>query len=424
MEAGATPRRPVFIYDKNKVGGGEHLFLRRAEAARRLGLDPVIVTFPGAMDAAYRRAARLVHVPKPLLAKCGLTPALGERLADQLAATIGDRPSSIEATGMPALYLASLLSARWPGSDHSFYAIGPRPVPRHRPPRLADLAGRPRDFLKALAGRACYGELADLAARGRFLSVNLPCVRDAETQLGVPLPGAVLHPVAFAPPTLRHQPDAARPYLLSVSRLDGGMKAYVEGLVRLLPELRAMRPELRLILVGDGPARGALEQLAAGAPAGAVEFRGSLPNEALGPLYAGCEVFVGMGTAAIEAAMHGAPVVIAAESEPRGLSPGCFGEPGLVGFGENVPGQVVRPFRELLGPLLRDPAQARAIAERGRLLAENLHGSEGLERRLRAFLSTPPSRGATLPCPWPEAHRLALTLAAGYAWRRLVVEVT
>ena len=77
-------RRPIFIYDKNKVGGGEHLFLRRAQSAKRLGLDPVVITIPGAMDEAYRRTARLIHLPKPLLSKCGLTASLGERVADQL----------------------------------------------------------------------------------------------------------------------------------------------------------------------------------------------------------------------------------------------------------------------------------------------------------------------------------------------------
>ena len=50
-------RRPIFIYSGNHVGGGEYLCLRRAEAAVRLGLRPVIITSPGPMDEAYRRVA-------------------------------------------------------------------------------------------------------------------------------------------------------------------------------------------------------------------------------------------------------------------------------------------------------------------------------------------------------------------------------
>jgi hypothetical protein len=68
-------RRPVFIYGNNVVGGAEYMFLRRAEAARRLGLEPVIITPPGAMDAKYRAVARVLHAPRPLLAKAGYGPA-------------------------------------------------------------------------------------------------------------------------------------------------------------------------------------------------------------------------------------------------------------------------------------------------------------------------------------------------------------
>ena len=41
--------------------------------------------------------------------------------------------------------------------------------------------------------------------------------------------------------------------------------------------------------------------------AGSVDFLGTLAPEALPGLYAGATAFIGMGTAAVEAAMQGAP---------------------------------------------------------------------------------------------------------------------
>ena len=418
-------RRPIFIYDKNKVGGGEHLFLRRAQSARRLGLDPVVITLPGAMDEAYRRTARLIHLPKPLLSKCGLTASLGERAADQLVELLGSAPSSIEATGMPSLYLASLLSERLPSSDHLFFAIGPRPAPRHRRPALADALACPGEFWRGIRGKAYYPELADLAARGRFLSVNPACAVDAEKQLGVPMPGTSVEPVTFSMPERgTTAAGIAAPYVLSVSRLDGGMKAYVEGLIRDFRQMAAQRPGLRLVVVGDGPAMSTLRRVAEAHAAGLVDFLGTLPNEQLSPLYAGCEVFVGMGTAAVEAAMHGVPVVIAVESEPRGRSPGIWGDPQLVGFGEAVPGQAVRPLVEMVAPLLQDRAAAKVLAERGRIHSDTLHGPARLDERMRTLLASPASRGATLPCPWPEPHWLAWNILSGYPWRKLATETS
>jgi hypothetical protein len=418
-------RRPIFIYDKNKVGGGEHLFLRRAESAKRLGLAPVVITIPGAMDEAYLKVARLIHLPKPLLSKCGLTPALGEGVADQLVGRLGSEPSSIEATGMPSLYLASLLSHRLPSSDHLFFAIGPRPAPRHRPPAFRDAFSRPGEFGRALLGRSYYHELADLAARGRFLSVNQPCASDAERQLGRPMPGVLVETVTFSPaPAASAERAPSSPFVLSVSRLDGGMKAYVEGLIREFPRLVALKPGLRLVIVGDGPAMPMLRRLADTLAVGMVDFLGTLPNEKLSPLYAGCEVFVGMGTAAVEAAMHGAPVVIAVESEPRCLSPGIWGDPELVGFGEAVPGQRLRPLFEMAAPLLQDRTAAKLLSERGRARSDALHGPARLDERMRALLSSPASRGQTLPCPWPEPHWLAWNILSGYPWRKVPAEIT
>ena len=75
-------RRPIFIYSGNHVGGGEYLCLRRAEAAVRLGLRPVIITSPGPMDEAYRRVARLLHVDAAIFNRPAFTPGIAAAVAD------------------------------------------------------------------------------------------------------------------------------------------------------------------------------------------------------------------------------------------------------------------------------------------------------------------------------------------------------
>ena len=415
-------RRPVFLYGNNIVGGAEYMFLRRAEAARRLGLEPVIITPPGPMDAKYRAVARVLHAPRALLAKAGAWPGLADRLVAQLADRLGPGPWSFEATAMPGLHLASLLAARLPGSDYAFFAIGPQAAPRHRPPRPLDLLARPGRWWRALRGRDHYEQVAELAELGRFFSVNEPCADDVARQLGRTGLPVQLHPVVVLAAEVPPVPAPGR-FLLSVSRLDGTMKAYVDGLIQALPALRAQAPDLTLTIVGDGPDRARLEALADRLAPGAVSFLGTLDNAALASLYAGCAAFVGMGTAAIEAALHGAPVVLALESEPRALTPGYYGDPTIFGFGEKVPGQGEHPVGGHLAPLLGDEALRQTVARRGRALAESRHGTAGLDLRLRALLSSPAALGPRLPCPWPAFSRSLLNGLSGYPWRRLVEEM-
>jgi len=54
--AGAPAERVARRYDRLVFGSGDHIFLRRAKAARALGVGVLIVARPGACFAGYRRA--------------------------------------------------------------------------------------------------------------------------------------------------------------------------------------------------------------------------------------------------------------------------------------------------------------------------------------------------------------------------------
>jgi glycosyltransferase involved in cell wall biosynthesis len=161
-----------------------------------------------------------------------------------------------------------------------------------------------------------------------------------------------------APPPADVQPE----------RLAAGTLVFVGRLTRqkaLGTALRAVArvPEARLVVVGDGPERGALERLAAELGLdGRVSFRGSLPREEALRLLAGAEGALlssdweNLPHAAVEALSVGTPVV----------STAVGGVPEVVRDGENG--------------LLVPPGSPEALAGAvGRLL-----GEEGLRTSLAA----------------------------------------
>jgi glycosyltransferase involved in cell wall biosynthesis len=209
------------------------------------------------------------------------------------------------------------------------------------------------------------------------------------------------------------------PYLLTVARLDGIMKAYVRGLVVAFAALRASHPSLRLKIVGDGTDRPATEALAARlGVASSVDFLGTLSPGVLPELYAGAAAFVGMGTAACEAAMQGVPSVLALAYDAECRSPGYYGEPMVEGFGEVVLGQAKHPVVEVLRPLLADPALARQKAERGRARAFADNHPDAATERMRLLLSRAPVVPAPHPYPMPKLRQLLRNVLRGYGSRR------
>jgi phosphatidyl-myo-inositol dimannoside synthase len=111
-----------------------------------------------------------------------------------------------------------------------------------------------------------------------------------------------------------------RKVVLCASRLvpRKGQDVLIQG----LELVRELAPEAGLLLVGDGPYRRRLEELAAAAPSGSVTFAGQVPDADLPAYYAGCDVFAmpcrsrwggleveGFGIVFLEAAAAGKAVV-------------------------------------------------------------------------------------------------------------------
>lgn len=177
--------------------------------------------------------------------------------------------------------------------------------------------------------------------------------------------------------------------LLYVGRLANEKR--LDVLVRALPQLR----NVRLVLVGDGPARPDLERQFAGMP---IHFTGYLRGEALATAYASADTFVfpsdtdTFGQVIQEAMASGLPVVAARAGGAIDLVD--EGQTGLLAEAGNV-----ADFVNHMTWLIANPSQRHAMGIAGRTKAEQRSWGrvmddmvtyyERVQRHRRLYLTRP-----------------------------------
>ncbi|MFD7031214.1 glycosyltransferase family 4 protein [Streptomyces sp. NPDC059917] len=182
-----------------------------------------------------------------------------------------------------------------------------------------------------------------------------------------------------------------RPVVVCVSRLVP--RKGQDTLIRALPLILAEVPGTVLLIVGGGPYEGALRALAASSGVtDSVRFTGALPWGELPAHFGAGDVFAmpcrtrrggldveGLGIVYLEASATGLPVV----AGDSGGAPDAVldGETGWV-----VRGGSATDAAEKIVTLLRDPALARAMGERGRAWVEERWRWDLLADRLRGLL--------------------------------------
>jgi phosphatidylinositol alpha-1,6-mannosyltransferase len=157
--------------------------------------------------------------------------------------------------------------------------------------------------------------------------------------------------------------------------------------------VRDVVPDATLLLVGEGPHRPRLQELARAAPPGSVIFAGQVPDEDLPAYYAACDVFAmpcrsrwggleveGFGIVFLEAGASGKPVV-------AGRSGGA--EEALVDqeTGLLVEGKEPKAVALAVASLLRAPEAASRMGQAGRLRVERDFTWRGQTERLAEILS-------------------------------------
>ncbi len=182
-----------------------------------------------------------------------------------------------------------------------------------------------------------------------------------------------------------------RPVVVCVSRLVP--RKGQDVLIRGMREVRRRVPEAVLLLVGSGPYRQTLEEMAASeSPPGSVILTGQVSEEELPRHYALGHVFAmpcrtrwggmeveGWGNVFIEAAACGRPVVVGDSGGAREAL--IDGETGLLVDGSDVSAVAVA-----VADLLGDPERAASMGKGGRARVERSHAWPKIAERLAGWL--------------------------------------
>lgn len=158
-------------------------------------------------------------------------------------------------------------------------------------------------------GAVFFNEL-NAISYSRFFGVD--CSRSALVPIGIDLP----------PPEINSQGSKSSRRIVSIGNLLD-FKSYNWHVINCMPELLSMDPRFRYEVYGEGPYEQDLRTLAVELGVSeAVEFKGRIPYSQFSSVMDGAFVFVGSGTAIIEAAALGVPALIGIESTKQPITYG------------------------------------------------------------------------------------------------------
>jgi teichuronic acid biosynthesis glycosyltransferase TuaC len=208
------------------------------------------------------------------------------------------------------------------------------------------------------------GSVRRALAAARLVLANSHGIAELASACGARETSVVHLGTELPPPTWVPKRDGP-PALVTVAHLVA-RKRHAD-VMRVLAVLAARHPTLRYVIVGDGPERAALQDLAARlGVAERVDFHGQLPPDRAIEVARRCTLFVmpsteeAFGVAYIEAMAGGVPAI------------GCRGEPGpeeIAAAGDGLvlvpPGDIER-LSQRVDELLSDPHRLREARQRAR----------------------------------------------------------
>lgn len=195
--------------------------------------------------------------------------------------------------------------------------------------------------------------------------------RSSLTPIGITIPPRADEP---GPRRLDHR-------IVSVGSLER-FKIYNRHIIALLPQLAAAFPGISYDIHGNGECLGELQALADDLGVRArVTFHGALAYERFHEIVRAGDVFVGSGTALIEAAAAGRPALIGVESIEQPLTYGFLCDIEGLSYNEASAAQPMRTMLGCLRAVLSDPDEWKAVADACFLKAHDF----SVERTAEAF---------------------------------------
>lgn len=149
-------------------------------------------------------------------------------------------------------------------------------------------------------------------------------------------------------------------------------KSYNEHILRCLPYLLKINPCLRYEIYGEGPYFDKLNELAQSLKVDdAVDFKGRIPYNKIRSVLDGAFLFVGSGTAVVEAAAFGVPSLIGIESTSSPITYGFLSEIDGFSYNEYEDGRITYMMADKIVSLMSSHDIWHHFAESCRLKAHS-----------------------------------------------------
>ncbi|MGI9252130.1 MAG: glycosyltransferase family 4 protein, partial [Thermomicrobiales bacterium] len=265
-------------------------------------------------------------------------------------------------------------------------------------------------YARHFSGDAMVGDIVEIVMRQWFERCDLVIVPSRSTEDSLAARGYRIDRVVVAGNGVdARRFDPARRNAACRERLGGAHRSLLlysgrisqekglEALADAYLALRARRDDVHLVIVGDGPLRGALEDRLGDT----ATFTGFLSGDALAETIASCDLFVfpsmtdTLGRAVIEAQAAGLPAIVFAGGGPAECI--LANRTGLLAR----PGDMIS-FTTQIERLLDDPERRARMGVAAREMAAAMDWASvraDLVKHFQAIAASPPARRAPLALP-------------------------
>lgn len=376
----------IFIANTLVMNGGTTFLIRMTRELAQRGQRAAILLLSDRVDPGLvedlRQHADILHLSNYLMdrgvAARGLLGVFAPVLHRRLAAAIAPYGHHLHAMGLFGLLLGMRIASFDP---HQRLTVGVY--------HQNEFLYRPPSFYIAMEGLKVFSSVpaSNVIFFNESSRDNYDIYFKDQSYMNAPvLPIGIAMDQPPIPP-----PKTLGQRIVSIGNLTG-FKTYNRHMIGVVAALRKRFPDIQYDIYGVGPAAseltGLIERMGV---RGQVTLRGALEYGRLREVVAGCDLFVGSGTALVEAAALGRPALIGIESVQEPETYGYLSNARGYSYNENIPNIPKQPIAPLVERLFSDRdhwtevAAACAIAAQRfsiRVTAEGFETVGGAARRV------------------------------------------